>query len=407
MFWVLVGVLILITLVVLCVPLLRTSREVAGGEDGRLNISVYKQQLRELEADRDRGLVTEDQMEQARVDIERALLSEVPEQPQARYVPGHRDGWLPAAVASVLVIVVSVSLYLFIGNPQAVDGVDGVAPAPGNAGMSSVQEMVASLERRLEQNPDDTEGWLMLARSYSVLGRHEEAAEVLERLRGMVGDEPGLLVRYANALALANNGQFEGRPTELIRQVLEQDPANPSAIWFAGLAANQRGDYREAVDYWERLLPRLEGEPEALERLQGMIARARNAMPDDAAATADGDEAGSPGVTVQVRLAAGLEDRVGGDDALYVFARAADGPAMPLAVAKHRAGDLPLEVRLDDTSAMTPNTRLSGHDSVTLVARVSKSGQPGATSGDLQGEVTDVAVPTNAPVELVIDSPVP
>lgn len=389
--------MVLVTLAVLVWPLLRTHATVEDtGEN--LNLSVYRQQLQELEGDRDRGLVTEDQMERARMDIERALLSEVPEQPAAATKTSAGSRFLPMVLVSVTVIAVSVPVYMHIGYPDRL----GEPPA-ANEEMPSPEEIIAILEQRLEQDPEDNRAWLILAQAYSALGRHDEAADTLEGLRERIGDEPGLLVRLANTLAMANDGLLEGRPARLIEQVLEQDPDNPSAMWFAGLAANQRGDYREAVDYWERLLPRLEGEPEAKERLQELIVGARTGMQDDA----DGNEVESPGVTIQVSLADGLEDRVGGDDTLYVFARAADGPAMPLAVVKHQAGELPLEVRLDDTHAMTPGARLSGHDSVTLVARISRSGTVQAESGDLQGEVTDVAVPAEAPVELVIDSPVP
>jgi cytochrome c-type biogenesis protein CcmH len=410
-FWILVTLMILAVLALLLRPLLRGAPPFVPGED-RLNRSVYRQQIQELESDLDRGLVTDEQMEQARMDIERALLEEVPEASQNRQGENTQRGRLPVMLAAVLIIAASVPLYLYIGYPGVPAG-GGTAAATPDGAMPSVQEMVASLERRLQRDPDDPEGWLMLARSYTVLGRYGEAAGALERLRGMVGDEPGLLVRYANALAMANNGRFEGRPAALIQQVLEQDPDNPSAIWFAGLAANQRGDYREAIDYWERLVPALQGEPEALQRLQQMIDQARAAQgigtaeqagaprPEAAAA----DEAA--GVTVRVSLAPGLRDSVQPDDSLFIFARAVGGgTGMPLAVVRRRAGDLPLEIRLDDSDAMTPAGRLSRHDAVTLVARISRSGQPQATSGDLQGSQARVGLPAGAPVDLVIDTTV-
>lgn len=414
--------MILAVLAVLSLPLLRAARHHVG-DDGSLNLSVYKQQLQELEADHERGLVTGDQLEQARTDIERALLSEVPETGTVTRTGDRQHGWLPTLLVAVSVVAVSLPLYLAIGHPGVLDGRPGAAPAAGHGDgrMPSVQEMVTSLEQRLERNPDDAQGWLMLARSYTVLGRHEDAVRVLERLRGMVGDEPGLLVRYANALAMTNDGRFRGRPEELIRRVLQQNPDHPSALWFAGLAADQRGDYREAVDYWERLVPKLAGEDQALARLQNMIARARAAIGTGGETAAGGrteapaagvDQGSEPaaaeaGVTVRVSLAPDLQERVQPDDALFIFARAPSGPPMPLAAVRRRAGDLPLEVRLDDSDAMTSAARISGHDAVTLVARVSRSGQPQAASGDLQGRMTGVAIPAAEPVQLIIDTPVP
>jgi len=404
MFWLFAVLLLIIVLAVLLRPLLGEYAD--ENEDGdRLNLSVYKQQLQELEADRERGTITEEQMERARMDIERAVLSEVPEEPVAGKTVSTDSRLLPPALVSLVVIAVSVPVYLYIGYPQSLGG--QAAADRDTPSLEEVEMMIAQLEQRLRQEPGNTQGWLMLARSYTALGRYKDAARTLERLRERIGDEPGLLVRLANALAMANNGQFEGRPTELIHQVLEQDSDNPSAVWFAGLAANQRGDYQEAIDYWEQLVPQLAGEPEALERLQALLARARNALPEQAAVSGDDEGTALPGIPVRVRLAPALQDRVSGEEPLYVFARAMDGTAMPLAVVRHRARELPLEVHLDDSQTMLPAARLSRHDVVTLVARISRTGSAQAESGDLQGEVTDVAVSTDSPVELVIDSPVP
>jgi len=404
MFWLFAVLLLIIVLAVLLRPLLGEYAD--ENEDGdRLNLSVYKQQLQELEADRERGTITEEQMERARMDIERAVLSEVPEEPVAGKTVSTDSRLLPPVLVSLVVIAVSVPVYLYIGYPQSLGG--QAAADRDTPSLEEVEMMIAQLEQRLRQEPGNTQGWLMLARSYTALGRYKDAARTLERLRERIGDEPGLLVRLANALAMANNGQFEGRPTELIHQVLEQDSDNPSAVWFAGLAANQRGDYQEAIDYWEQLVPQLAGEPEALERLQALLARARNALPEQAAVSGDDEGTALPGIPVRVRLAPALQDRVSGEEPLYVFARAMDGTAMPLAVVRHRASELPLEVHLDDSQTMLPAARLSRHDVVTLVARISRTGSAQAESGDLQGEVTDVAVSTDSPVELVIDSPVP
>jgi len=405
LFWILAVLLLLLVLLVLAWPLLRPVRGQQAGDDYSLNISVYKDQLQELAAQQEDGLLTEEQAEQVRHDIERSLLQEIPEEQAAMPPPGPARRW-PAALVAVLLTAVSLSLYMYLGSPDAATG-HGATPA-------SVDEMVHRLEQRLQTNPDDVDGWLMLARSYEVLRRFNDAVNVMQRLYQQLGDEPVIMIRYAHALAMANGGRFDGKAEALIKRALGIEPENPSALWFAGVAANQRGDYQAAINYWQKLVPQLGGEQEALQRVQQLINDAQVSLQGSGAAPAPKAAAakqataeGGKSIKVHVSLAKSLQGKVDPRSTLFIFARAPTGLPMPLAVVRRHAGDLPLDIVLDDSLAMSPQHMLSDQDKVDLVARISRSGNVRGESGDVQGELQGVAVGGKKTISLVIDSKIP
>jgi cytochrome c-type biogenesis protein CcmH len=407
LFWLLAVLLLLLVLLVLAWPLLRPSRGQHAGDDYSLNLSVYRDQLQELAAQQENGLLTEEQAEQVRNDIERSLLQEVPDETDAPAptapVPARR--W-PVALIAVLFTAASLSLYMYLGSPDVTSG-HGTTPA-------SVDEMVHRLEQRLQTNPDDVDGWLMLARSYEVLRRFNDAVTVMQRLYQQLGDEPVIMIRYAHALAMANGGRFNGKAEALIKRALEIEPENPSALWFAGVAADQRRDYQAAIDYWQKLVPQLGGQGEALQRVQQLISDAQvslqgggTAPAQNAAAAKEAAAEGGKSIKVHVSLAKSLRGKVNPKSTLFIFARAPTGLPMPLAVVRRHAGDLPLDIVLDDSMAMSPQHMLSDQDKVDLVARISSSGNVRGESGDVQGELQGVAVGGKKTISLVIDSKIP
>lgn len=406
LFWILAVLLLLLVLLVLAWPLLRPARGQQPGDDYSLNLRVYKDQLQELAVQEDNGLLTEEQAEQVRNDLERSLLQEIPEeQPAAPPPPESARRW-PAALIAVLLTTASLSLYMYLGSPDAATD-HGTAPA-------SVDEMVHRLEQRLQTNPDDVDGWLMLARSYMVLRRYDDAVNVMQRLYQELGDEPVIMIRYAHALSMANGGSFRGKAGALIKRVLEIEPENPSALWFAGVAADQRGDYQAAINYWQKLVPQLGGQEEAQQRVQQLINDAQVSLQGSGAAPAKNAAAakqaaaeGGKSIKVHVSLAKSLQGKVNPKSTLFIFARAPTGLPMPLAVVRRHAGDLPLDIVLDDSLAMSPQHMLSDQDKVDLVARISRSGNVRGESGDVQGKLQGVAVGGKKTISLVIDSKIP
>jgi cytochrome c-type biogenesis protein CcmH len=298
----------------------------------------------------------------------------------------------------VLLPAVAVALYLYLGEPGSLIE-NRASPQAHLPSVEAVEAVVAQLAEKMAENPDDPQGWALLGRSYMSLARYAEAVEAYTQLYQLDGDDPDVMLSYAEALALSRDGDLSGQPNELIERALATAPRDPTALWLAGLAARQRGENDKALDHWQMLLPLVQADPQALEQLQTLIAE----VPTSAAVGDLPDAASGPALTVNVSLAENLQAELGGDETLFVYARAVNGPPMPLAVARRRAGELPLSIVLDDRMAMTPNARLSDHELVNLTARISHSGQATPQSGDLIGELNDVSSRQDAPLALIID----
>jgi cytochrome c-type biogenesis protein CcmH len=292
--------------------------------------------------------------------------------------------------------------------PAAADAQADAAPA-GEGGQAQAQAptpeqvaaMVQTLSQRLKDRPDDAQGWVMLARAYSALGRTAEAVPAFEKAAALNTADAGLLADYADTLAVQNGRQLNGEPLKLVERALKIEPGNLKALALAGTAAFDRKDFAGAVKYWEKLKLGVPGDSTYLGQVQAGIDEARqlgNLPPSAAAATAP-DAAGNnasifaPGSTVsgRVSLAKALAGQASPDDTVFVFARAAEGSRMPLAILRKQVKDLPFDFQLDDSMAMSPAAKLSGSPSVIVGARVSKTGEAMPQNGDLTGQSVPVA----------------
>lgn len=398
--------LLLTVLALVAVPLLRARHRLDEDRQGDV-VALGRERLEELRRRKESGDISDAEYEAQVGDLEAQLADDLQSQARTGATPGRRGGrWAGIAVV-VFIPVLSGLLYLSLGTPQALrPGATERAAAPDEITPENIDAMVSRLAQRLRENPDDAEGWFMLARSYMVLKRYQDAADAFRRLRGLVGDRPEVLVREATALAMAGGGDLSGEPRQLIQQALAEAPENPQALWMAATAAYQDGDHATALEYYRRVEPLLEGEP--LKQVQGMIEQltAENEAAA-AAAPADPSQQAVAVLRVSVSLDPSLQSQVAAGDSLFVFAKAVDGPAMPLAVVRKRAADLPLTVRLDDTQAMMPQLRISEYEQVTVGARISGSGSVAAAPGDLEGEAGPVATDGSEPLTVTIDRVVP
>ena len=252
----------------------------------------------------------------------------------------------------------------------------------------------------------------MLGRSYMVLDRFQEATDAFSKARALMGEEPLLLVDYAEAAAMANGNSMVGLPAELLERALEIDPENQKGIWLSGFAAMQRNDNEQAVAIWQRLLTQLPENSAEASAVLDMIAQAGGHVETPAAETkgAPGTSTAitdSPSVTVTVSLDSALAGQVNGSETLFIFARAVSGPPIPLAIQRRRASELPLTITLDDTMSMMPSMKLSMFPQVTVGARISRSGEAIAQPGDLQGMVSPVDAIAGTAVNLQINQAVP
>jgi len=281
--------------------------------------------------------------------------------------------------------------------------------------------MVNKLAERMRSQPDDRKGWVMLARSYVVLKRYDEAVDAYRNILRLGGESPELLADYADALAMSAGGRFTPETGELLTRALAAQPDNVKALWLAGHWKNQEGDYTAAIEYWQQAAAQLpaDGEDAAVIALQIARAREQLGLPPQAAAqqVAGAAAAVAPvetpaatppaAIQVSVSLDPQLASQVKPDDTVFVFARATQGPRMPLAIVRKQVRDLPLKVSLDDSLAMSPAMVLSKFPEVSVGARISRSGNAIPQSGDLQGSKSPVAVGKDLSVAVTIDSRVP
>ncbi|MDJ0956649.1 MAG: c-type cytochrome biogenesis protein CcmI [Arenicellales bacterium] len=414
LFFIIAGMMAIAAVAVVAFPLVRRYSALTGQRD-RQNIVIARERLNELEAQVEAGFVTPAQAAQEKSDIELALLEDLAtdagNEPTA---VNKRHGIWAGVTIVVLVPLVAGVLYLSLGQPAALDP-NQFTQAKANADHSSVDvaAMVRNLEQRLATSPNEIEGWYVLGNSYMTLNQFDKAAAVFKKLRELVGDEPDLFVREADALAMKNGGRLEGEPERLVLKALELKPDHPVALWLAGIAAHRRGDLKNALDYWQRAEPLFNEGSQTQAELQGLIKRARRQLEQtDSSVSAQNTDREAQGqrkglVKLTVSLDESLKDQVAGEDTLFILARAFDGPPIPLAVVRRQARDLPLTLALDDDMAMVPEMNLSKFDQVVVVAKISKSGDASTKSGDLIGQVSPVSPGQDTLVNVVISERVP
>ncbi|HET9821708.1 MAG TPA: c-type cytochrome biogenesis protein CcmI [Burkholderiaceae bacterium] len=369
-------------------------------------ISELRDQLQQLDARHARGELGKKAYETERARIERALLDRVLAQPgQAAAVVARPSRTLVAGLA-LGVVALAIAGYAWTGSPSLIAGVPPAQPAGHEMDSTQFAAAVERLAEKLKEQPDNVEGWVMLARSYVQLGRFSDAVPAFAKAVSLAGEDAGLLADWADALAVMQNRDLSGEPAKLIERALKADPNSFKALALAGTASFNAKDYRGAVKHWEKLAQVAPPDSPFAAQLQSSIAEARQlggmaaapagaaAKPAAAADAGGGGAAAAPGgVTLRgtIRLAPALAKLAKPDDTVFVFARPAEGSRMPLAILRKQVKDLPIEFAFDDSMAMTPGTKLSAFPKVIVDARVSKSGQAQAAAGDLIGQSGSIA----------------
>lgn len=365
-------------------PLLWRKTSAPTASRQALNTAIYRDQLAELEGDRANGTLAEADCEQARTELQRRLLQDAA---VADVIPvAAPPAKFTALVLVVLLPLAAGLLYAWLGTPVAMKG--GRTQHEVSAGQ--MDEMVAKLAARLEKEPNNPEGWAMLARSLKAMSRFDEAEKAFLRAGDILNNEPLLLCEYADLLAVRANGNLEGKPLELVKAALKLDPMLPMALALAGTAAYNRQDFPEAVQYWEQLLNTLPPDSDDAKGLTATLNEIRGksgAKAPAKAAAAKPDKANAAkAISGSVTISPALAGKVQPGDTLFVYARPVEGSRMPLALLRGRAGDLPLHFTLDDSLALNPDSKLSSVTAAKLEARISRSGQAVLQPGDLVGE---------------------
>jgi cytochrome c-type biogenesis protein CcmH len=429
-FWIFAGLLLALSLVFVLAPLVRpTPPDTAPGQD-RLNLEVFQQRLKELDADLEAGFLDQEPYDAARRDLERELLYDLDgaeTADEAARSSSALSRWALALVLTIIVPAATVLAYLEIGRTDLIDPRQAAAMTEGASKATSLEELVPQLEKQLEQEPANIDGWMMLSRTYLAIGQLDAGVKAMERAYALAPNEVELKIAYAEVMGLADpNKSLLGRPAELIAEALAQEPTNANARWFSGLIAFQRGQYQAARTTWRSILDELDPASEEAGNLRQMMDEAQRRAgipaqdsdePSDAPTghsepvtsqpsqerTEPPAAASQVSLTVAVSLDPELSARVSPDDTVFVFARAVQGPPMPLAVQRLQVKDLPATVTLDDSQAMNPALRLSAFEEIQVGARVSLSGQATPQPGDLFGESGPIRRDAQADILIRID----
>lgn len=397
MFWISAAILILLALAFVIPPLLKKTPKSSAIDNNSLNIAIYKQGIAELEQEN----LTSEQFAQAKQELEKSLAQDLDD--KTSLVPKARARWAATIIVILAIPTLAVATYWKVGSQHFLTVTENTTTTPAHASNlpNNFNKMVEDLAARLEKQPNDKKGWYMLARSYTYMKQYDKAAQVYNKLLGLVGDkDPQILTELARVLALGNKGQFIGQAEILLKLALDADPNYQEALWLSGLAAAQNKDFQTAIDHWQKFLQQIPAtdKTQARQMLEQNIAEARRQL---------GEPIPKQQLIVHVSLDPNLQDKVQANDTLFIYAQAITGPAMPLAIVRKKANELPTEVILDDSSAMMPAMKLSNFKEVKVLARISHSGSAKLESGDLQGEISPVALDTKEPVKITINTVVP
>jgi len=355
----------------------------------QMNAAIYREELEKLEAERIAGVINSVDYEIAHAEMRQRLFQDTNEEDD-RSVMGSSK--VTVIGLCIFIAVLSVGFYWFLGDATRIAEQNTQQPMT----QESVEKMVSEFAVKMEKDPSNLEGWAMLARSYRILGRNEDAAKAYERAGNFIDSDPQLLADYADVLAANANGNFTGKPLKLINQALKLDPNNLMALWLSGTASYTTGNYKAAVQAWERVAQQLPPETEESRSIQASIADAR----------AKGGLSSKPvaapkGISGKIEISADLKSKVKPGDIIMVIARK-PGERMPVAVLKTTVAEFPMSFSLTDALAMNPSAPLSQLSDASIEVRISKTGMAKPEAGDLISSPQTVKVGASN-VRLVID----
>ena len=415
-FWLICAAMLLLGVLFVAIPLWRGKVENNTVLRDAANLEILRDQSVEMTTDLNNDLLTPDAFAQGQRELQVRLLDEV-KTTQAVVAAPRNPARILAIVLAVLIPVASILLYQKLGNQKALSPQQAELASAGDSGVIRSEAALADLELKLKKSPENADGWLQLGRSYSELKRYDDATRVYEQLSKLKPDESLVWTEYADAYAMSRGQTLLGEPTKFLTKALALDADNTTALALSGSAAMERGDYVAAITHWQKLVGLLPADYPDIQMIKDGIKSAREflaaqaggkallaklpALPEAERVVPNLEAA----VSGKVSLSPALLSKVSPEDTVFILARAATGPKMPLAVFRKQVKDLPLTFTLDDSMAMTPQSKISGFAQIIVVARVSKSGTPMAGAGDLEG-MTAAIKPGTKGLNIVIDQQV-
>lgn len=417
LFWIFGAAMLLLAVLFVMVPLWRKNVVSNAVLRDTANLEILRDQSVEMSADLEHGLLNQESFEQGQRELQVRLLEEVKSAEPVAAIPRNPAKVLALALM-ILIPLASVLLYMQLGSSKALQPHQEELSVADGFGIIRSETALEDLEKRLAKFPENPDGWLQLGRSYNEMKRYTDATRAYAKLVELVPNEAQLWTDYADAYAMDHGQTLLGEPTKFLNKALALDPNNTTALALSGSAGMERGDYVAAIQHWQKLIALLPPEYPDIQLIKDGVKQARDflamqkggkqklAQLSEQQATSKTVVDGTAAIMGKVSLSPAMLGKVSPDDIVFILARAAKGPRMPLAVLRKQVKDLPMEFSLDDSMAMQPQLKLSGFEQVIVVARVSKSGTPMAQSGDVQG-ASAIIKPGTKGLNIVIDSLVP
>lgn len=372
------------------------------------NVAAYRTRLAEIDVDVAAGLLSADAAESLKAEqAQRLLAAESGAAPANASASTERRIGVGLALA-LLPVLLAALWYVQTGSWRTERQIVAGAAATPAAAEAQVTAMIDQLRTRLKQHPDDEQSWAMLGRGEMMLQHYAVSADAYRHANSLSDNSnPNWLVGEGQSLALAGGRNLQGRPAQLFAAALKIAPDDPRALWYAGLVAAQAGDTGRARTLWQRLADQKDVPADVRSALEDEIAKLGNGAPAAGASTASPPRLAAAGTPVklrlQLRLSAALASKVPPGAVLLVYAKAANGPPMPLAVQRITHPQLPMTVVLDDSMGVMPTMHLSDASRWVVSARLSASGQAQPQPGDLQGQQTVDRAQATSPITVTID----
>ncbi len=380
------------------------------------NVLIAKERLAHLETEYNAGHLTKANYTEAKAEVESELLADV----DSLNLPTEKQqiGKISLILISLFCFIGAGLLYQYKGKPKYIT-LQGAGAGFAKKQQEQIQKMddlLARLAQKMTENPNNVEGWFLLGRSYHSLARYQDSADALEKAYQLSPKNVDIMIMLADSLMMLNQPEKIKQTENLIKKALEVDPNHPQALWLSAVVAENNGQFQQAINYYQRLLPLAEKESpqdaitikrqlSALQQKAGIKIKPM-VQPIETISTND-KTAIKAQIKVEISLDPALADKVKPTDSLFIYAVATQGPKMPLAAIRTTAGDLPLTLVLDDSHAMMPQMKISNFKQVKVGARISAQGGAIKKRGDLEGEVSPVTVGSNAVIQIIIQHLIP
>lgn len=382
-FWIVVAALLLVGLACVILPVLSAPKDMLSTDRQQQNINIARDKKNGLDDQLSDASLTQAEYDNALVELQTSLALDLEKSELGKV--NQKGKWVLWVLALALPMA-SIGLYFKVGEYQVIENPALAAIAQPNNQTPQIDmtldQMVEVVRERLQKNPDDARGWFVLGKTMMEKGNFDQAVTAFQRTLDLTGDqESHVLFSLADALSMKNDGLMMGEPEAIIQQGLKVSPQDPTGLWLAGLAAEQRQDYKASFGYMVTLLPLVANSADSTSEVKRFIALLKDQDPTLVLLAKESIQ--NPSVKISVSLADQFKTQVVSDNVVFIYAKAASGPPMPLAVKRLAVSDLPVMVELSDADAMMPSMMLSSFDDIIIGARVSKSGNPVAQPGDL------------------------